>query len=323
MSSGPIKCPNCDREYPAEYSYCPYCGQKKGDKLTLGILFSNIISNYFSVDGRFFKSIGPLLFKPGFLPNKFVGGKRKTYLHPARMYLFVSIVFFFVFSFFIRASSAKIDQTVDRDIISQVEADTSSIIKEELDSLVKEFPAVGFIQNSHEIDSLITVGADVEKIYGAMGMRDDAGYFTRKIYSQLLKLYREGGAEEIYQRFFDSLPIAMFFLLPVFALILWAFYSRKGPYVNHLVFSFYYFAFVFVVVGIVYVFNYWLYGLPDILDLVLGLVPLVYLVWGLKRFYRQSWKWTVFKGMSTVFLFLLFIVPIAGGLVALYAFLYF
>lgn len=309
--------------FRVEYSFCPHCGQKKGDKLTLGILFNNFINNYLSVDGRFVKSIGPLLFQPGFLPKSFVAGKRKTYLHPARMYLFISIVFFFIFSFFVSTSTVKIDQSVNQGLVSQVEKDSSLHLKEDLDSFSKEIPAVGIIQNSPEIDSLISQGADVEKIYGAMGMRDEAGYFTRKFYKQLLKLYREGGAEEIYQRFFNSLPVAMFFLLPVFASILWAFHYRRGPYVNHLVFSFYYFAFVFVVMSIIYVFNYWLNGIPDILDLVLGLTPVVYLVLGLKRFYQQSWKRTIFKGVFTVFLFLLLIVPIAGGLVGLYAFLYF
>ena len=90
-----IHCKNCGSELKSFYKHCPECGQKVDDNLTLGVLFSNTISNYFSVDARFFRSFIPLLFRPGYLAKKFVGGKRLTYLHPAQFYLFISVVFFF------------------------------------------------------------------------------------------------------------------------------------------------------------------------------------------------------------------------------------
>jgi len=107
-------CKNCERRFFADFNYCPYCGQNDKEELTLGVLFSNTISNYFSVDARFFKSFWPLMAKPGYLAKRFLEGKRLLYLHPAQMYLFISVVFFFLFSFVARKQEQQIDQALKK-----------------------------------------------------------------------------------------------------------------------------------------------------------------------------------------------------------------
>jgi len=47
-------CKNCEQQFKKEFDFCPHCGQKVNDELTLGVLFYNTISNYFSFDARFF-----------------------------------------------------------------------------------------------------------------------------------------------------------------------------------------------------------------------------------------------------------------------------
>lgn len=89
-----LRCQNCNGIIKEDYQFCPHCGQKTNDELTIGVLFYNTISNYFSFDARFLKSFLPLMFKPGDLAIKFLQGKRLLYLHPAQMYLFVSVIFF-------------------------------------------------------------------------------------------------------------------------------------------------------------------------------------------------------------------------------------
>ena len=99
MSTSQIDCKNCGEPFDEGFSFCPHCGQKSNDELTIGVLFYNTISNYFSFDARFLKSFLPLMFKPGYLAKEFIKGKRLLYLHPAQMYLFISVIFFFVISF--------------------------------------------------------------------------------------------------------------------------------------------------------------------------------------------------------------------------------
>ena len=108
------QCKNCEESFDASFDYCPYCGQETVDNLTFGVLFSNTISNYFSIDARFFKSFIPLMTKPGVLARHFVGGKRLSYLHPAQFYLFISVVFFFIFSFTIRKADNEVSKALEK-----------------------------------------------------------------------------------------------------------------------------------------------------------------------------------------------------------------
>ena len=84
-------------------------------------------------------------------------------------------------------------------------------------------------------------------------MSQDAGFLERRFYERMLNFVEGRGAGAIIQAFFDSIPISMFFLLPLFALILKIFYYNKGKYAHHLVFSFYFFSFLILKLNVQYV----------------------------------------------------------------------
>ncbi len=109
-------CKNCETPLEPSFEYCPKCGQEASDNLTFGVLFSKTISDYFSVDARFFRSFVPLMLKPGVLARRFVDGKRLKYLHPAQFYLFISVLFFFLFSFNIRKADDEMSQAIKKGI---------------------------------------------------------------------------------------------------------------------------------------------------------------------------------------------------------------
>lgn len=50
----------------------------------------------FDFDGRMFVSLQLLLTKPGFLSHEYNRGRRKAYTPPIRMYLVISLLFFFI-----------------------------------------------------------------------------------------------------------------------------------------------------------------------------------------------------------------------------------
>ena len=62
--------------------------------------FRHLISHFFSdlthYDSKSFTTLKDLLFKPGFLTNEYRTGRRVNYLHPIRMYVFVSFLYFLV-----------------------------------------------------------------------------------------------------------------------------------------------------------------------------------------------------------------------------------
>tara|TARA_R110002111_G_scaffold66446_6_gene108293 strand:+ start:1667 stop:2746 length:1080 start_codon:yes stop_codon:yes gene_type:complete len=348
MSTNQVNCKNCEQPYDEEFQFCPHCGQKSNDELTIGVLFYNTISNYFSFDARFFKSFIPLLFRPGYLAKEFIKGKRLLYLHPAQMYLFISVVFFFIFSFSVREQVDNLnnnfqeifdkDGTVVLDSIQTIKRDSIRHIKDsiarkeiesalrsnkfitgmsdkEIDSIVKldNLPKkndISFGFDESEIDSLLSVNTTDKEIYKSMGLEEDDGWLMRKLYAQMLKFYKAKDAGNIISTFYDTVPIALFFVLPIFALILKLFYYRKGPYAYHLVFSFYYFSFVFTVLTIIFGVNL-IYEISNWIDFLIALSCFMYLFIAIKRFYNQGWFLSFIKTTLTTMVFFPFVFIVA------------
>ena len=355
MANKQETCKNCEQDFEKGFQFCPHCGQKTNDELTLGILFYNTISNYFSFDARFFKSYIPLMFRPGYLPNKFIEGKRLLYLHPAQLYLFISVVFFFLFSIMTRETTqefetalkkgfdkteAVLDTIQSKPLLDSIQSEEALRILndnkvnlgvknlKDLDSLIKnnvgKKPMVNssFDFNEKEIDSLIDINAPDSAILKTMGLNDDAGYFKRKLYSQALKFYKQRNGGSILQAFYDSIPIAMFILLPIFALLLKLFYFRKGSFSYHLVFSFYFFSFLFMVFSILILADL-IWALSGVLIGVVMFSTFFYLLLAIKHFYKQGYFLSFIKSGIITFLFLSFVIPLAALIMGVTAFLFY
>lgn len=361
METKKINCKNCEIPFDSQFQFCPHCGQKSDEELTITVLFYNTISNYFSFDARFLKSFFPLLFKPGYLARKFLEGKRLLYLHPAQMYLFISVVFFFIISFSTRElvqEADKINEKVVKSELVNTDLDTinKSIDSLELEKLMKPLknnPKVFGLNgdelkradsliraetanrnnlstswsisnltfNKKKIDSLVASGAEKELIYKEIGISENPGFWKQRIVDRILDLMDGKGLGAITQAFFDSIPISMFFLLPLFALFLKIFYYNKGKYSHHLVFSFYFFCFLFTVFSILFAVNRFLYDIPDGIDWIIAISTYFYFFIALKRFYEQHWFLTWIKSGIISFVFILFVIPSAAGLVLAFSFL--
>ncbi|MDG1729244.1 MAG: DUF3667 domain-containing protein [Algibacter sp.] len=366
MSTQLETCKNCEKQFKESFKFCPHCGQQAKDELTVKVLFYNTISNYFSFDARFFKSFLPLLFKPGYLASKFIEGKRLLYLHPAQMYLFIAVVFFFLFSFIQRNQVQSLDNTLAKtlkqdkvsniitndfvqdsinalQLIKQKMEDSIARLEirqrlegnrfihgfsdEKIDSLVmsedfRKNDIASFDFNTKFLDSLIAIDAPDDVIYKNMGMDADAGGLQRRIYKQSLRFYKSRKGGSILQTFYDTIPIAMFFLLPIFALILKILYRKQGLYAHHLVFSFYFFSFLFTVFSIILAVNF-IVDIPDWIDWLVALSTFIYLYLALRRFYHQGIFKTFFKTSMTTFLFLLLVAPLTTFILGVFAFMFY
>lgn len=351
MKTNQANCKNCEKPYYEGFQFCPHCGQKANDELTIGVLFYNTISNYFSFDARFFKSFIPLMFRPGYLPKEFIKGKRLLYLHPAQMYLFISVVFFFIFSFTVREQQEYINEGVnkafeeqDTSLIDPVVQKTNDSLdrieirealestkmfngmsQKEIDSIVSldVLPKKNNISLDFqvELDSLLKINTPDKAIYENFGLVESDGWFKRKFYEQGLKFYKSKDLGNIWGAFVDTVPIALFFLLPIFAFIIKIFYRKKGPYSYHLVFSFYYFSFVFMVFSFIFGINM-IFELSNSIDFLIALSCFIYLVIASKKFYGQGWIRSFFK---TAFFSIIFfpVVLITAVFIGFFAFMFY
>ena len=64
-----------------------------------------------NIDSRIFRTLWPLLVKPGFLTNEYLAGRRVRYVTPFRLYFFLSIVAFLVIAV---GLDATLDLSKDR-----------------------------------------------------------------------------------------------------------------------------------------------------------------------------------------------------------------
>ena len=181
---------------------------------------------------------------------------------------------------------------------------------------------VSFDVATKTIDSLIAIDAPDEVIFTTMGMDADAGAFERRFAKQALRFYKSRKGGSILQTFYDTIPIAMFFLLPIFALILKILYRKQGLYAHHLVFSFYFFSFLFTVFSIILAVNF-IVDIPDWIDWLVALSTFVYLYLALRRFYQQGIFKTFFKTSMTTFLFLLLVAPLTTFILGVFAFMFY
>ena len=90
---------NCGDPTPGEY--CPTCGQRKVDvQVSVKTLMMDVMEDQFILDKRLPRTLKALFFKPGHMTVEHVNGRIVRYIHPFRLYLVTSLVFFLLLSFF-------------------------------------------------------------------------------------------------------------------------------------------------------------------------------------------------------------------------------
>jgi hypothetical protein len=100
------------------------------------------------------------------------------------------------------------------------------------------------------------------------------------------------------------------------------FYWRKGSFSHHLVFSFYYFSFLFIILSILLGVNRFIWDIPDFLKILIILYTLLYLWLSQKHFYGQGYFVTFIKSGIISFIYMLLIIPFALGILAATLFFY-
>ena len=117
-------------------------------------------------------------------------------------------------------------------------------------------------------------------------------------------------------------PRILFLLLPLFALLLAAFYRRQAHeflFVDHLVFSLSFHSFAFVLLLLAALAAQFLPG-EAVAWVFIVVVPL-YLLLAMRRLYRQSWFWTGVKFASLITIYtMFFLFPAFFGILALSVF---
>ncbi len=295
--NGELKeCQNCG--YKDRGNFCSNCGQSF---TALNRPLKDILAevgDIVNLDSRIIRSIFPFLFKPGFLTREYLAGKRKTYMSPFRLYLLMSLLFFFL----AQSTSKKISEAGENWL--QVTADTTDMVRD--DSTVIEILKNG---------SIFMVDIDTT----------DLNKSIRK--AKRRKRLREGAIDALtnkaifLQNFYRTISYVLFLLMPVFAILLKLLYVRRRVfYIEHLMFSINMHSFMLLVFSMMIILSQILKENSEYIAFMYILVP-VYFTAGMKRFYQQAlWK-IILKELILGFIY--FIILILSLLVAGYVTLYF
>ena len=90
------RCMNCGT--PLKGMYCYRCGQYALDiHQPLWKYIRQYFENMYQFDGKIWMTLRLMFTRPGFLTNEFNAGKINSYVHPFRLYMCVSVVFFAIF----------------------------------------------------------------------------------------------------------------------------------------------------------------------------------------------------------------------------------
>lgn len=260
-------CKNCFAELHGEF--CSSCGQRdKEVHVPVKDLATELMENIPAFDERLFRSMKLFITKPGVLTLEYLSGKRKKYLSPFKFYFFISLLFFFVNSFNISETKKNLrnDFLQSDSLTSVMNGDSSS---------------VSIRSGSSGISFTIADTVRMQKLFG----------------KSFIDGFKSG--QNNPQLFFDKirehLPKIVFLLLPVFALLLKLVYVRSNIlYVQHLIFSFYFHSFIFLILLIDTLLEMTLPKGMQFYSNVLFLAIPVYLFIGLNNVYQQTrWKTTV------------------------------
>lgn len=275
-------CLNCGASLHG--AFCAHCGQKDiPRRQNIRDLFVNFIGSFTSFDSKFFRTIRLLLFKPGMLTLEYNAGKREKYFHPARMYVFLSFIFFLTLSLIPEDEKIQINTSSAQDsVTNRLSQNTSNAVV--IDSLKQSAKS--------EIDSSKNETDPVED------------FFERKLNEIKTKT---GATEEmIYRNFFskilDNLPKMIFLLLPVFAVILKFLYIRRDfYYAEHLVFTVFFYDFMFLTGTISMAISQikWLDWIPVVFTLWI----LFYLYKMMRKVYKQRRFKTIIKYFLLLWIF--------------------
>lgn len=288
--AGP-ECRNCGAV--ATCAYCPHCGQETSLALpTVRSMLREAAGRYVALDGRMWRTLIGLLFRPGFLTREYFAGRRRRYVRPARLFLVLSIGLF--------ALLRIVGEPPHFGDVAAPAADEKGSAKGNKKG------------TQRDIEMGTSDLANLQLDFGNKWLDP-----LRQRAAQFNRLPQREQTEQIFAGVMRYGPYAMVALLPLFALLMQILYfgrARRYPlrprrYAAHLVFGAHNHAFMFLVVA--------LFVLLPVgpLRFALGLWAIVYLLRSMRAVYGGRWSGVFARAAVLCFAYVIFFAFVVAGLV--------
>ncbi|PQJ21189.1 DUF3667 domain-containing protein [Tenacibaculum sp. SG-28] len=322
-------CLNCGYPFTKDEKFCPECGQQnKGSRITFKSFMNEMFRGFFSWDAKFWRTLIPLVIKPGKVSSEYIIGKRQKYSNPFRFYLTVSILFFLFLSlhnsyqklheigdfsqnesrnttFNIRTLQDAEKDSISKAVIKKLKK--STIAKNIIPDSINTKNTNSFLQNlteainySEEFADFQRANPDLNIAEGIEKLELENTMATRFWYSRMMKFIQITKNKNERDRFSQELlslgSLSLFILLPLFTLSLKLIYIRKKyTYVEHLVFVFHIQTVFFLLLTLFFILDVFVYGQIGKSAAVFIPIFAVYLFMAMKKFYKQGFFKTFVK----------------------------
>jgi len=256
-----VSCANCGRSFDGRF--CPDCGQELQDiRRPIGELVREFFGDFLAFDARIWRTLVPLVTRPGGLTRDTIEGRRARYVPPFRLYVFASFAYFGVMAL-----------TGGGLFAPRITSSESGTV-------------ISF--GGAPIRTGLTTGAAPEGETGP-AVSDGSGLATR-LDERAAAAARD--REAFSRALIGSFSYGHFLLMPIFALLLKAFFRRR-LYVEHLIFSLHFHAFFLLPGALLVVASVLLPGLGgEVAQRAVvsawSLILTGYLFVALRRVYRES-----------------------------------
>jgi len=303
-------CANCKATVSG--LFCASCGQSvRSYKVSLWQLVRDFLAEAFDLDGRLVRTLVALFGRPGRLPQAFSNNQRASYVSPVRMYLFSSLLFFFLlalvggnnllelprgdgFNVQFELGDDEPGEGVDAAVSTHSErADPQALYpflsqrdRARLDGLL----GAPHRQVNHEVVALLVARL------GGLEQRDETpGWLYLQGLENVLALLAD--LPGYLNNIIENLPLAMFVLLPFYALMLkLLFFSSGRFFAEHLVFALYLHVLAFLIFSASFLIPQPEEGVWDLVKPLARLLSIGYL--GVYTYLAMRHYYTGFVGAS-------------------------
>jgi hypothetical protein len=275
-------CLNCGTRLQGQY--CGQCGQRATSRLiSLWELTRDAFGDLFELDSRLWRTVVPLLVRPGKLTRDYLEGRRARYMPPFRMYLVLSVIFFVV-AFFdprddlsllfepepepeptpeqvedvkkeLAAAAARIDELEASGKLTEEQArNARAAVRDEEDGT-----SITLFGDGTQSGFNVRIDEETGKCV-ASGTEQLPDWVQRRLTPERLEEICERIAADegktLGSLLLDNIPVALIVLLPVMALVLKGLYPLSRRYfVEHLLFFVHFHAFFFLILTLEILFS--------------------------------------------------------------------
>jgi Protein of unknown function (DUF3667) len=305
----PTHCENCGALLHGHW--CGQCGQPAIDyRRSFRYVIVDLLDEFLNWDSKFFRTIGLLLVRPWKLTNAFLAGHRVRYVHPLRLYLLASILFFFAVNYWAKAIHVA-PTRFSSEQRSAVEAalkkrDMPPEIRAEVENALNRAgsPASGQAEQPPQATPTPLVDLSPSKTPSTR--------FEKWFEARAKDKMGEHGTKMglFVKTLISNLPYMMLCCIPLFALVLKLLYvRRKIFYIDHLIYalhihSFVYLATILIILATIGLGRVALGALAGWMIVLLWVTFAAEVFLSIRRVYRQGWFVSIFKFFFGGFVYL-------------------